>query len=236
MEIQYRHIAEAELMADENRMISGYGIVFDSDSSPLQIWDDQTGRIVEAVEIITRESLKGADMRDVISAFNHDFDKVLGRTTSGTLKLSTDAKSVAYRANAPNTTYADDVLELLKRGDLSGSSFVFSMDWGEGYDIKERADGVLQASPIKITKVYEMGPVVNPAYPETTAQNRSAALEGAIKRFLEAKQAKKEEEVQTRTVEPETVEPQAETQTITYPVTARYIATAKVMKLKNKRV
>ena len=237
MEIQYRHIHDAELRADpESRMISGYGIVFNSDSLPLQIWDDQTGRIIEAVEIITQDSMKGADMRDVISAINHDFQKVLGRTTSGTMKLSADAKGVSYRAEAPKTGYADDVIELLQRGDLSGSSFVFSMDWEAGYDIQERDDGVLQASPKKITKVYEMGPVINPAYPETTAQNRSAALETAVKRFLEEKQAKETKEVQMRTEEapPETEE--APNPTPTYPITARYILLAKSMKHKNKRV
>lgn len=192
--MQYRGIEGAEFSV-ENRSITGYGIVFNSDSHPMLIWDERHG-VVEVVEQISPDSLRDADMRDVISAYNHQFEKVLGRTSSGTMKITTDARGVRYRVDAPNTSYANDVLELLQRGDLRGSSFVFMMDFKEGYEIQEREDGKLLAIPKKIKRVYEMGPVINPAYPETTAENRSMGLKEAVTRFLQEKetvQVRKEE-------------------------------------------
>lgn len=246
--IQYRAIQDDGMEVDiENRSITGYGIVFNSDSTPMPFWDDRTGKIYEVVEQITPDSLKGADMRDVISAFNHDFDKVLGRTTSGTMSITTDKKGVKYRTKAPQTTYANDVIELLKRGDLTGSSFVFSMDWDEGYKMEERADGTIVAIPKKIKRVYEMGPVISPAYPETTAENRSTMLEKAVKRFLNDR-----DKIQSRDEKPEDENVKAkdrsgdhenelkerseEAKPIDYPLTVTYKAKAKVMKQKNKRV
>ena len=243
--IQYRAIQDDGMKVDmENRSISGYGIVFNSDSTPMPFWDDRTGKIYEVVEQITPDSLKGADMRDVISAFNHDFDKVLGRTTSGTMTLTIDKKGVKYRAKAPQTSYANDVLELLRRGDLSGSSFVFTMDWDEGYKMEERADGTIVAIPKKIKRVYEMGPVISPAYPETTAENRSMMLEKAVKRFLNDKaelqkrdETPKGEDVKKADEKPQEDQEQREEQKpIEYPLTVTYKAKAKVMKQKNKRV
>jgi len=191
--IEYRTFGTELRAEDDNRHVSGYGVVFNSDSQPLYIWDENRG-IVEVVEQITSESIREADMEDVISAYNHNFDKVMGRTTSGTLEIRIDEKGVFYRAKAPKTTYGDDVLELVRRGDLRGSSFVFTMDYEEGYDIKERADGTLLAIPKRINRIYEMGPVINPAYPETTAENRTSELEKAIKRHLEAQKTESREE------------------------------------------
>lgn len=189
MEIQYRLTTNADMTADvENRQITGYGIVFNSDSLPLSVSDGANGS-VRVVEQITQRSLENADMSDVISAYNHNFEKILGRTTSNTLTLTTDQRGVKYTVKAGNQTYANDLLESLQRGDVAGSSFVFTYDYNEGYEFEERADGTLIATPRKITKVYEMGPVTSPAYPETTAQNRNGELQKAVQRHLEAQRA-----------------------------------------------
>lgn len=173
---------------EENRNISGYGVVFHSDSAPMYIWDDRHG-IVEVIERITPQSMENTDMSDVISAYNHNFDKILGRTSSNTLRLDIDEKGIFYRVDAPDTTYANDLLVSVQRGDVKGASFVFSMDWEEGYEIKERADGKLEATPKKITKMHEIGPVVSPAYPATTAENRMGPLVDAVKRHMDARSA-----------------------------------------------
>lgn len=179
---------------EESNSYSGYGIVFGSDSVPMRIWDEDRG-VVNVVEQISRDSLNGADMTDVIAAINHDFSQILGRTTAGTLELSVDDNGVLYRVpDMPDTTYANDLVVSTSRGDYQGSSFTFSMDSGEGYDITERSDGSLLAIPKRITKVYEMGPVTTPAYPETTAQNRSNFLTEAVSNYLtEQRQENKEE-------------------------------------------
>jgi uncharacterized protein len=135
----------------------------------MTIYDRSVGQ-VDVFEQITRQSLEGADMADVIAAINHDFSKILGRTASGTLDLSVDDNGVKYRFDVPETSYGNDLLVSTRRGDFRGSSFTFSIDPKTGYDIEERADGSLVARPKQIRKIYEMGPVTNPAYEATTAE------------------------------------------------------------------
>ena len=53
------------------------------------------------------------------------------------------------------------MLTHLERKEITGSSFTFTIDAEEGYDIVERKDGSLEATPRRITKIYEMGPVIN---------------------------------------------------------------------------
>ena len=150
--------------------------------------------IVEVVERITPDSMEGADISDVIAAYNHNFDKVMARTTSDTLQLASDERGVKYAFEVPNTSYGNDLLVSVSRGDVSGSSFVFEMDYDEGYEIQERADGKIQATVKKIKRVHEIGPVVMPAYPETTAENRSSILGQAVQEFLKRKAAAEQEE------------------------------------------
>lgn len=221
----------------ERRTISGYGIVFNSDSHPLPIWDSKRG-VVEVVEQISQESMRDTDMTDIISAYNHNFEKVLGRTSSNTLKLQTDQKGVRYTVTLPDTSYANDVAVLLERGDVKGSSFVFSMDMEEGYTIEERSDGKLLAIPNKIKKVYEMGPVVKPAYPETTAENRSSHLAQAVERFYQMKdEAQKRTEEEVKKEEPKgPTEQRTEenTKTISYPNLSRYKAQVRLNNFKKR--
>jgi uncharacterized protein len=197
MESNNQSFEGTELSYDaENRSFSGYGIVFNSDSVPMTIYDRSVGQ-VDVFEQITRQSLEGADMADVIAAINHDFSKILGRTASGTLELSVDDNGVKYRFDVPETSYGNDLLVSTRRGDFRGSSFTFSIDPKTGYDIEERADGSLVARPKQIRKIYEMGPVTNPAYEATTAENRSNALFVAAAEFLKARS---EEQAKPETV------------------------------------
>lgn len=175
---------------EENRRFSGYGIVFDSDSEPLVI--NLNGRKIQVVEQISRSSIEEADMTDVIAAFNHNFEKILARSGSETLSWGIDDTGVSYAFDVPNTSYGNDLLESTRRGDISGSSFTFLIDPSAGYDIQERADGTLLAIPNKITRVIEMGPVVMPAYPQTTAENRGSALANAVEAYIKQRDQKQE--------------------------------------------
>lgn len=185
-EIKGSSIQRSAITVGGNRRVSGYGIVFNSDSLPLVIHDRSNG-FVKVYERITRDSIEEADMTDVIAAFNHNFEKLMGRTTSNTLQLSIDDKGVFYSFEAPPTQAGDDLLTHLQRKEISGSSFTFTIDAEEGYDIIERGDGSLEATPKRITKIYEMGPVINPAYPMTTAENRSQGLFDAVTSHLNRK-------------------------------------------------
>jgi HK97 family phage prohead protease len=69
---------------------------------------------------------------DVVALFNHNQDQVLGRTTSGTLRLNADKVGLAFELDLPNTTIGRDVYESVKRRDLNGCSFAFAL--GERMD------------------------------------------------------------------------------------------------------
>jgi HK97 family phage prohead protease len=106
-----------------------------------------------------------AGARDVIATFNHNPDRLLGRTGSGTLKLTDTPGGLAYEVELPES--AADVRELLARGDLGGSSFTaFPLaDGGQKWtrDVRE----------LLALEVVELGPVVSPAYPTSSAEVRS---------------------------------------------------------------
>lgn len=63
--------------------------------------------------------------RDVLALLDHRPDVLLGRTRSGSLKLSEDAKGLRFELQLPDTAAARDVIALAERGDLGGMSFGF---------------------------------------------------------------------------------------------------------------
>ena len=109
-----------ELRAEEgkdNVTIVGHGAVFNTESN--------IGWFYERVEEgAFDDALKTSDVRALI---NHDPNLLLGRTKSETLRLSTDAEGLRYEVDPPNTTYANDLIISLKRGDHDQSSYAFTL-------------------------------------------------------------------------------------------------------------
>lgn len=165
----------AEEGGDQNASprIAGYGAVFNQRSDLLG------GFFVELIAPSAFDDVLGQDVRGL---FNHDPNYLLGRTVSGTLRLSVDQRGLAYEIDTPNTqTIRDLVVEPLKRGDMSGSSF--AMRVAPGGDTWHEEDGVVVRTIYKIAELRDVGPVSFPAYPDSSAAQRS----------LDAwKQAKKE--------------------------------------------
>ncbi len=108
-----------------------------------------------------------APNRDVISTYNHDRNRLLGRTLSGTLRLSDSPDGLRYEVDLPDA--AGDVKELLARGDLRGSSFTALALPGGGEkwtrDFRE----------LLALELMEVGPVVSPAYETRAAELRRGA-------------------------------------------------------------
>jgi HK97 family phage prohead protease len=108
---------------------------------------------------------------DVRGLFNHDPSHVLGRLSAGTMRLAVDARGLRYEIDPPDTQSGRDVLELIRRGDVSGSSFSFSVD---DQDWEERPDGT-EVRTIKSVTLYDVGPVTFPAYEAASTAVRSAS-------------------------------------------------------------
>lgn len=146
----------------ESRRVVGYAAVFNSASETL--WSS-------FVEEVDARAFDDADMSDVRALFNHDDNKILARTP-GTLALEIDATGLRYEFDMPDTTYGNDLLESMRRGDVTQSSFGFTVMEDEWID--RSADQLLPLRRIlKVGRVFDVSPVTYPAYPETTSEVRS---------------------------------------------------------------
>jgi uncharacterized protein len=118
-------------------------------------------------EKIDRGALENADMNDVVALFNHNIDMVLARTISKTLTLEVDDAGLRYSFSPPNTTAGRDLVESLKRGDVQHSSFSFSISEDKW---EEDEEGNEIRTVLKIKRLYDVSPVVNPAYLQATSE------------------------------------------------------------------
>ena len=116
-------------------------------------------------------ALRDAD--DVRALYNHDPNMVLGRTRSGTLSLVSDQRGLRYEIALPDTQLGRDLPALLRRGDVSGSSFSFSLgDRAADQSWVKQNDGTT-VREIRSAVLYDVGPVTFPAYAGTSAHTRS---------------------------------------------------------------
>src|SRR5262249_36433694 len=58
------------------------------------------------------------EKQDVRHLINHDPNLVLGRTKAGTTVLSEDNSGLKFTTTLPQTSYAKDLAESIKRGDI----------------------------------------------------------------------------------------------------------------------
>jgi HK97 family phage prohead protease len=107
---------------------------------------------------------------DVVALFDHG-GQPLGRTGNGTLKLSVDSYGLRYEVTPPDTSVGRDVMELVKRGDISASSFAFSLrgDNGDSWQY----GGPLPHRMLQNLNLHDVSPVTTPAYANTSVAARS---------------------------------------------------------------
>lgn len=169
--IERRYVAEVRKAEDdpESRRVSGYAAVFGSSSLPLMDWDHG-----EFEEVIDRNAFDGViEQSDVFAVLNHDNSRgVLGRSINGTgsLSLSVDDHGLRYEFDAPRTALGDELLEGLRRGDITASSFAFNVQ-DERWE--EQEDKTYKRTILKVGRLYDVSPVYNPAYPDTSVAQRS---------------------------------------------------------------
>jgi Escherichia/Staphylococcus phage prohead protease len=121
---------------------------------------------------------------DVRSLFNHDPDHILGRVRANTCRLSIDSIGLRYEIDPPDTQTARDLMESLKRGDVTGSSFSFDY-LKKNIIMQQEGDKERDIIEVHDVLLYDVGPVTFPAYTSTTAGVRSVN-EDALKRELDA--------------------------------------------------
>lgn len=153
----------------ESRHIEGYAIVFNSLSNNL-------GGFREIIEqgAITDELIKNSD---IVCLMNHDIKKgLLARSYHGrgSLKLDIDEHGLHYSFEAPKTALGDEVLEGIRRGDISKCSFAFVC--GEDNWTKDE-NGEYIRHVKKIKNLYDVSLVYHPAYDETEVKADTRGLD-----------------------------------------------------------
>lgn len=164
----------AEQDEEQGAMITGYPIVFNQETV--------IGGF--AREVIEPEAVSDpALLRDVALMVGHDFGMIpLARTRrnngSGSMTLTPDEHGVAMRAvlDVENNPKAREAYSAVKRGDISGMSFAFTVN-------KESWEDLDTDLPLRritgFDHIYEVSLVAFPAYDGTSVQaaSESSALE-----------------------------------------------------------
>ena len=175
-----------EVRAEENEehghFLSGVPIVFDQRTD--LGWHD---------EIIERGALDATDLRDVRFLINHNTDMIpLARSRNNnensTMQMSVGDNGMNIRVDLDTENNAESkaLYSAVERGDISGMSFMFSVDSDAWEDLEsEHPTRIIRS----ISKVFEVSAVTFPAYEATSIQARglSDALDGAKESLESAK-------------------------------------------------
>lgn len=133
-------------------------------------------------EEVDRNALDGADLTDVRILFNHDANIILGRTAANTARVGIDDQGMWYEVDLPDSPNGENARQAVERGDVSQSSWGFSLRRDEaGKSIGDKwevRNGRKYRTLTAIDVVYDASPVVYPANPDTSIAKRMAGLAG----------------------------------------------------------
>lgn len=155
-EIRMLPIQELRIDDSLDGKIVGHASVFDS-------WSETLGGIFPFKEIVRKGTFtQTIKIDDIRALFNHDPNFVLGRNKAGTLELEEDEIGLRVVITPPDTSWANDLIKNLRRGDISQMSIGFIVledTWGtqDGIDIRE----------IKKVQLFDVSIVTYPAYTQT---------------------------------------------------------------------
>ena len=171
-----------ETREDGQEVVVGYGSIFNSRSENL-------GGFFEYISptAITEETIEKSDVRALI---NHDPNLVLARSTAGNLSLSVDEKGMRYSFDIPETSYGKDLAINLKNGNISQSSFAFTIaDNGDEWSTDEEGNDIRTIT--KIDRLFDVAIVTYPAYNQ--AESDLVVAQRGLAMYKEKQEIKEEE-------------------------------------------
>jgi hypothetical protein len=146
---------------DKKPKITGHAAMFNLLSEPMY------GFREKIAPGAFKNSIKKDDVR---ALFNHDANYVLGRNKAGTLKLKEDDLGLAIDIDPPDTQWARDLQESIRRGDISQMSFGFIVvkdTWEHNKNPNKESIRTLEE-----VQLFDVSPVTYPAYPQTSVAVR----------------------------------------------------------------
>lgn len=175
MEKETRNYGEIAMRAEqESRIVEGYAVRFNEESQNLGFYE-----IIDR-GAITQETINNSD---IYARLNHDENSVLARSRygKGSLTLELREDGLYYMFEAPNTNAGNELLEHIKRGEITSSSFAFTVSSAEKSERWYRdADNNLKRTIYNIDKLYDVSPVYEPAYPTTSCSARSEEIKATM--------------------------------------------------------
>ena len=182
-------------------VVSGYAAVYNSESKLI------TERGKTFVEVIAQDAFLetirnvGSQSVDCVATFNHDRGIPLARTSSGTLKLESDAVGLRFEFEMPETSLGRDMSVMMERGDINQCSFV-AIATSPNVEMRRDESGVYVQTIKSFDAIRDISLVVDPAYPSTFAQQVERSIkdyednEAEVKRKLEEENALKESQIE----------------------------------------
>lgn len=134
-----------------------------------------------------------ADTSECLAVFNHDEDYLLGTSQAGTLRFMPYDEGVKVEIDKADTTISRDVSEWIKRKEVRGMSFKFTIAEGGKVDVMNKELGIWERTITKFGKIYDVCPVTRPAYPTTKVEGRSCVITAAFMVHVEVEEEEKEE-------------------------------------------
>lgn len=142
------------------------GVVVEGHAAVFNRLSQNLGGFVEQMDPKAFDRSLG-DNPDVRALINHDPSMLLGRTRSGTLRLSKDSEGLAYEIDMPDRQDARDLIVSMERGDISHSSFAFFvMRDGDEWSETEQGMPLRTLTAVSIHN-GDVSPVTYPAYEDT---------------------------------------------------------------------
>jgi len=152
---------EVENVRTEGRKLTGFACLYGTESRDL-------GGFTESIQAGAFSDVLAGDP-DTLLTFNHSPDKVLARTRSGTLKLHDEERGLAFEAELGDGPTAQDVRDMVRRGDLSGASFRFVVaPDGETWEGEKR-------TLTKVAELIDVSLATTPAYEGPRVELRTRA-------------------------------------------------------------
>jgi len=164
--------AEPKMAGEDSRKIVGYAIVFGERSQILSDWSNRFEEII-LPEAVSQNLIERSDIKALME---HNRERLLARSNrgQGTLRLTIDEVGLRYEFDAPNTVDGDTALELVRRGDISGSSFAFSARGADSVDKEWDDERKLWVYKVRrIDALYDVTLTSDPAYTQTSVEARS---------------------------------------------------------------
>lgn len=158
---------------DGSYTVTGYAVVFNQPSQPLPF-----------IEYISRDALNDVDFSKTLLLYAHDYNKILARADSSSLKTEIDDTGLKFTAQIPDTTLGTDTFKNIQAGNVKGCSFGFTIaQGGDRWDTRQ--DGTTVHYVDKIDTVSELTLTPIPAYEETSV---SAQVQRDLEQYLNNKE------------------------------------------------